>query len=81
LSSYIGTIPTDPRGTSAAPVPYDYFVNTGNSDFILHATLESQNDNIQKDSLQAIPNTFTSSPAVNCYSSGANPKEYCLGSK
>ena len=92
LGSYISVIPRDPSTGNA----YDYLPNTLDTDYILHATLESSNASVQQNSY---PNTalttFSSVNNVNApwKSNGASPGlcydssvansvlDYCISTK
>ncbi len=86
LGSYISTIPNPPSGVSGQTV-YDYFYNSGRTDYILHATLENSNAVVQ-DGLPGA--TYTSGSGGWTSGTGVSPitcdnsagsKSYCVGPK
>ena len=91
LASYISKIPTPPSGKNQSS--YDYSVNSGMTDYVLHASLEGPNDSVTTNGLPTsagsasngytIENgTPTGGPftAFTC-SNAAGSTDYCIGPK
>ncbi len=90
-TSYITKIPKDP----STSVSYGYIVNSGRTDYVLHALLENTNTQAQKnsytnDSLTAflsansLTASWTSSGSGNtgkCYDATSYQSDYCISTK
>ena len=83
LGSYISVIPRSPAGGSVAAGYYDYYVNDNNTDYILHATLESPNGAQQNSLPDSVRGNETGNWAngFSCYDPLASPSsvDYCVG--
>lgn len=81
LGSYMSTIPTPP----ASPLnqaKYDYAINDGTTptDYVLHITLENEND-VVKNALGSAPSGSWAGDSIPVCSNDPVAKEYCLGPK
>jgi prepilin-type N-terminal cleavage/methylation domain-containing protein len=94
LGSYISVIPQSPAGGSVAAGPYDYYVNSDQTDYILHATLESPNGAQQNSLPDSVVNplhgtittysgsSWSSVTLPTCYdSTNSSSVDYCVGPK
>jgi len=92
LGSYISVMPQSPAGGSVPAGYYDYYVNDNNTDYILHATLESPNGAQQNSLPESVfnppPGTITtysgsswsSVTLPTCYDSTISSSvDYCVG--
>lgn len=73
LGSFISVIPKDPL-TSA---DYSYYVNSGNSDYILKTTLEVNNDALKNSVTTAGEPSWATTAGVVC-NAGGTPLVYCV---
>jgi prepilin-type N-terminal cleavage/methylation domain-containing protein len=72
LGSYISVIPTDPSGTSAAPVAYGFGVDTNGTTYALRAAMENQNTAAVQSDIDGTVLTLA------CGTQGATEVEYCV---
>ncbi len=79
MSDFIETIPTPPNSTSAEV--YAYKATPDGRSYMLHTSLEVQNDSITKDSVPDSKRQYNIDSAndFSCYSTNA-PTNYCLSS-
>ncbi|MFA6459223.1 MAG: type II secretion system protein [Candidatus Paceibacterota bacterium] len=71
LKDYISTIPKPPSSPLTSQTKYDYYVNSNNTDYMLHIQLENSNE-LVRDGMQS-PASFAS--GATCDST----VNYCLG--
>ena len=76
LGTFISSIPAGPNSGEV----YGYYVDSGNDDYFLHATLENPNT-ASNNSLPSHPSWYT--PGVKCSTTdtGGTVYDYCVGPK